>query len=174
MHQVAVAQIRALCRRQGPRTTIPLFLVDAGYDPVPLTLALAEEPVAILVRLRNDRCCFGEQVPRAQGERGAPRRQGAKCDGTNPATWPPPRDAYQTEDGQYGTVRVRAWARLHGRPTRQVGRDHGRQPLVAGTVVLVEVTRLPGRTRKPQGLWLWWAGPGSPDLALLWRAWVRR
>jgi len=176
MHQVAVAQIRALRRRQGPSASIPLFVFDAGYDPVPLTLALAEEPVAILVRMRNDRCFFGEPAPQptvGRG-RGAPRRHGAKFDCKNPATWPPPSDEYQTEDSQYGTVRVRAWVRLHGRPKRQVGRGHGRQPLVSGTVVLVEVSRLPGRTRKPQVLWLWWAGPGTPDLAVLWRAYVRR
>jgi hypothetical protein len=171
---VAVAQIRALRRRQGPRTSIPLFVFDAGYDPVPLTLALAEEPIAILVRMRNDRCFFGEPTPKTKGGRGAPRRHGAKFDCKNPATWPPPSDEYQTEDSQYGTVRVRAWARLHGRPKRQLGHGHERQPLVSGTVVVVEVSRLPGRTRKPQVLWLWWAGPGTPDLAVLWRAYVRR
>jgi hypothetical protein len=176
IHQVAVAQIRALCRRRGPRTAILLFVFDAGYDPVPLTLALAAEPVAILVRLRNDRCFFGEPVPKPTVGRsaGAPRRHGLKFACKDPATWPPPSDAYQTQDSQYGTVRVRAWARLHGRPKRQVGQGHGRQPLVSGTVVLVEVSRLPGRTRKPQVLWLWWAGPGTPDLAVLWRAYIRR
>lgn len=174
MHQVAVAQIRALRRRQGPRASIPLFVFAAGYDPVSLTLALADEPIAILVRMRNDRCCFGEPAPQPKGGRGAPRRHGAKFDCKHPATWPPPSDAYQTENSQYGAVRVRAWARLHGRPKRQVGRDQGRQPLVSGTVVLVEGSRLPGRVRKPQVLWLWWAGPGIPDLAMLWRADVRR
>jgi hypothetical protein len=40
--------------------------------------------------------------------------------------------------------------------------------------VRVEVNRLPARLYQPQLLWLWWAGPGSPDLDLLWRAYVRR
>jgi hypothetical protein len=43
----------------------------------------------------------------------------------------------------------------------------------------VHVTRLPGYTRKPQVLWLWWQpGPGAaaplPDLAFLWQAYARR
>jgi hypothetical protein len=45
---------------------------------------------------------------------------------------------------------------------------------VRGTVVLVEVNRLPARPYPPQRLWLWWAGAGTPDLDLLWRAYVRR
>ena len=43
-----------------------------------------------------------------------------------------------------------------------------------GTVVLVEVSRLPRQTREPQALWLWWHGSGSPDLGVLWRAYVHR
>ena len=46
--------------------------------------------------------------------------------------------------------------------------------LGAGRSSLVEVTRLPAQTREPQQLWLWWHGPGIPDLSTLWRAYVRR
>jgi len=45
---------------------------------------------------------------------------------------------------------------------------------VRGTLVRVRVTRLPTRTRPPKVLWLWWHGPGRPDLDLLWRAYIRR
>jgi len=48
------------------------------------------------------------------------------------------------------------------------------QPIVRGTVLLVEVSRLPRQTRKPRVLWLWWHGTGRPDLDVLWRAYVRR
>lgn len=33
---------------------------------------------------------------------------------------------------------------------------------------------MPARPYPPQMLWLWWAGPGTPDRDLLWRAYVRR
>ena len=33
---------------------------------------------------------------------------------------------------------------------------------------------MPGATRLPKQLWLWWAGPGTPDLDVLWRAYVHR
>jgi len=175
-HDVAVRQIRALLRRHGTSTVVPLFVFDAGYAPVPLTLALAKVPVAILVRMRSDRCFFGPPPHKAAVGRGLgpPFRHGAKFDCKQPATWPTPTAEHHEEDAQYGDVRVRCWAELHGRPKRQVGHGHGRQPVVPGTVVLVEVSRLPGHARAPQVLWLWWAGPGTPDLAVLWRAYVRR
>lgn len=48
--------------------------------------------------------------------------------------------------------------------------------VVEGTVVLVEVERLPRgeRRRKPKALWVWWHGEGEPNLDLLWRAYCRR
>jgi hypothetical protein len=45
---------------------------------------------------------------------------------------------------------------------------------VRGSVVLVEVGKLPRQTRKPKKLWLWWSGEGEADLDLLWRAYCRR
>jgi hypothetical protein len=49
---------------------------------------------------------------------------------------------------------------------------------VVGTLILVEVERLPRgeKRRKPRVLWLWWHGPEGtmPDLDLIWRAYVRR
>ena len=72
-------------------------------------------------------------------------------------------------------VRVRAWAGLHPKQQAHPGRGT-RKPrrIVRGTVVLVEVSRLPARPYPPQVLWFWWAGPGIPDVDLLWRAYVRR
>ena len=39
---------------------------------------------------------------------------------------------------------------------------------------MVEVQRLPRKTREPKALWLWWSGEGKPDLDLPWRAYCRR
>ena len=44
-----------------------------------------------------------------------------------------------------------------------------------GTVIRVQVEHLPGpRGRAVKTLWLWWAGPGTPDLDLCWRSYIRR
>jgi hypothetical protein len=72
-------------------------------------------------------------------------------------------------------VRVRTWARLHPKQRTHPGRGTRKtRPIVRGTIVLVEVSRLPARRGQPHRLWLWWAGAGAPDLDLLGRAYVRR
>jgi hypothetical protein len=58
--QTAAAQIHALLRRLGAGGPVPLFVFDAGYDSAQLTLDLAETRVAVLVRLRSDRCFYAD------------------------------------------------------------------------------------------------------------------
>ena len=166
-------QIKRLVARWSPGHAIPLFVFDAGYDPVQLTQGLGPTPAAILVRLRSDRCFYADPPP-YRGT-GRPRRHGPKSVCPDPTTWPAPTAVYQCDDPQYGQVQVRAWAGLH-----PVGQNHATRgtrqprPIVRGTLIRVEVSRLPRETRQPQVLWLWWHGPGTPDLAVVWRAYVRR
>jgi hypothetical protein len=128
------------------------------------------------VRLRSGRCFYADPPPAAPSPKGGrPRVHGAKFACANPATWPPPTAEHCGEDGQYGAVRVRAWGGLHPKQQAHPGRGTRKpRPVVRGTLVLVEVARLPRQTRAPRALWLWWAGPGAPDLDALWRAYVRR
>ena len=149
------------------RRRLRLGAVDAG---------LGRDPVAILVRLRADRCFYADPPPAIPSPTGGrPRKHGAKFACKDPTTWSPPTAEQLTQDEQYGTVRVRAWTRLHPKQQAHPGRGTRKpRPIVRGTVVLVEVSRLPARPYRPKVLWLWWAGPGEPDLDLLWRAYVRR
>lgn len=98
-----------------------------------------------------------------------------KC--SDSSTWPEPSTEYTCQDAGYGTVHVRAWAKMHPKVRAHEGRgSRGPLPVVVGTIVLVEVERLPRgeRRREPRILWLWWHGEGEPDLKLIWRAYVRR
>lgn len=173
---VAADQIAGIVGRLPAADPPPLFVFDAGYDPVQVTQALAATPAAILVRLRADRCFYADPPPPEPSPKGGrPRMHGAKFACKDRATWPPPSAEHATEDGRYGTVRVRAWADLHPKQQAHPGRGSRRtRPVVRGTLLLVEVQRLPRQTRPPRPLWLWWHGPGAPDLDLLWRAYVRR
>jgi hypothetical protein len=45
---------------------------------------------------------------------------------------------------------------------------------VRGTIIRVQVERVPARMRPPKVLWLWWSGPGPLDLDQAWRAYTRR
>ena len=48
-------------------------------------------------------------------------------------------------------------------------------PIVSGTVLRVQVEHLPRPTAGAvTTLWLWWTGPGTPDLDACWRAYVHR
>ncbi len=170
----AVEQVKALLARSPERGDDPLFVFDAGYDPVRLQRGLEGCGTQILVRLRAGRCFYADpEGPPAKT--GRPRRHGHKMDTKDSKTWPEPSSEYVCEDPGYGPVRVRSWSGLHPKtqehPTRGTRRP---RPIVRGTLVLVEVSRLPRPTREPRMLWMWWSGSGKPDLDLLWRAYVRR
>src|SRR5215217_6068394 len=144
-HTVAVEQIRALLTQEPGAETRPLFVFDAGYDSAHLTRALAETPVAILVRLRADRCFYADPLPAMPSPKGGrPRKHGAKFACKDPTTWPVPTAEQAIQDDQYGPVRVRAWAGLHPKQQNHSARGTRKtRPIVQGTVVLVEVSRLP-------------------------------
>jgi hypothetical protein len=175
-HTIAAEQIRALLERLPSDSPVPLCVFDAGYDPESLVRALGDldgERIAVLVRLRSGRCFYAD--PDRQPRTGRPRRHGRKFACADPATWWSPTAEHTEEHVQYERVRVRAWAGVHAKTQHHPERGSRRtKPIVAGTLVLVEVERLPRQTRIPKQLWLWWRGPGAPDLAVLWRAYVHR
>ena len=177
-HAVAAAQIWELLEHGPAEGPVPLCVFDAGYDPVTLARELADldgERVAVLVRLRSDRCFYADPAPPANPRVGRPRRHGQKFACADERTWWAPTAHLCEEHAQYGRVRVRAWAGVHAKTHNHPAKGSRRtKPLIRGTLVLVEVERLPRQTRIPKRLWLWWRGPGQPDLAVLWRAYVHR
>ncbi len=184
MNEVAVAQIQRVVARRPAADRLPLFVFDAGYDAVQLAqgLALAQggTRVAILVRLRSGRCFYADPPPyegTTSGRGGRPRRHGQKFTCAAPATWWAPTETYTTDDPAYGRVQVRAWAHVHGKVQAHAHRGtRGPAPLERGTLLLLQVERLPRQTRVPKDVWLWWQGPPGvvPDLALVWRASMHR
>jgi DDE superfamily endonuclease len=181
---VATEQVRSFLGRwsyeEGTAAT-PLFVFDAGYDPVKLQQGLEGcSSCQIRVRLRAGRRFYGDPSLCDPPEHiGRPRRHGPKMKCSDPSTWPEPSTEHRCEDAGYGSVRVRAWAKMHPKIHNHEGRGtRGPLPIVVGTLILVEVERLPRgeRRREPRILWLWWHGPQgtAPDLDLLWRSYVRR
>ena len=180
-NEVAAEQVKAFLRRSPENEEVaPLFVFDAGYDPVKVQQGLEGWPCQILVRLRAGRRFYADpSFAGPPAHTGRPRRHGPKMNCKDPSTWPEPSAEHACEDTGYGTVHVRAWAGLHPKVRAHEGRgSRGPLPVVRGTLVLVEVERLPRgeRRREPRVLWLWWHGPGkaAPNLDLLWRSYVRR
>jgi hypothetical protein len=174
---MATEQVRDLVRRLPAGAAAPLFVFDGGYDPVRLQKGLEECSAQILVRLHSGRTFYSDPLTPERRPVGRPFVHGEKFDLKDPDTWHEPKTEHISEDIGYGRVRVRAWSGLHPK-TRRAHERYGSESaaVVRGTVVLVEVEKLPRgeRRRKPKKLWLWWHGEGEPDLDLLWRGYVRR
>lgn len=176
-NNVAAEQTRALVRRLPEQDADPLFVFDAGYDPVRLQRRLGDCPAQLLVRLHSDRVFYADPEVLEKRPVGRPFRHGDRFDLKDSRTWTASTAEHSSEDPGYGSVRVRAWSGLHPK-TRRAGEryDSETAAVVKGTVILVEVERLPRgeKRRAPKKLWMWWVGVGEPDLELLWKSYVRR
>ena len=159
---------------------IPLYVLDAGYDEAPLTWDLRGhlDRVQVLVRLRSDRVLYRDPPPRVPGKAGRPRVHGSGSDRfecRSPATWGAPERELGLDEEKYGHVSVKSWNGLHPKLFCR-GRFAGfaKPPVIRCHLIRVTVTRLPNGRKVPGPLWLWWAGPGTPDLDLIWRAYLHR
>ena len=59
-NEVACGQVKVLLDRLGEAGSVPLFVFDAGYDPVKVQQGLEGSPCQILVRLRAGRRFYGD------------------------------------------------------------------------------------------------------------------
>jgi len=173
-HQTADDQIQQVMTLLHGTTT-PLFVFDGGYDPTRLAKLHHAEKIAVLVRVRRNRRFYFDVDDRPGPQGGRPRVHGARFSCQDETSWPAAHQEHLETTPAYGAVRVRAWSGLHvksGQDARPG--DNSAKTIYSGTVLLLEVSKLPRETRTPQAFWLWWRGPGLPDLALLWRAYTRR
>jgi hypothetical protein len=170
-----IDQVRRLAGLLGDEGSVPIFVFDAGYDPIAIGHGLAATRAEVLVRLRSDRV-FYTDPPARDGGRGRPSRHGHRFKLSDDASAPAPDGELTRSDPRYGNVRVRAWHGLHPKLSGR-GRwgSAGSPPIVRGTVIRVDVDHLPKATsRTDTTLWLWWSGPGEPDLEQCFRAYLHR
>src|SRR3954471_8598777 len=133
--RATAAQVRALAGRLARGPAVPLFVFDAGYAPIALTVDLSDLPRAILTRIRCDGVFYTAPAP-APGRSGRPPRHGARFLCADPTSWPAPDQTLQADDEQYGRVRVACWGGLHPKLAGR-GRwsDCAQPPIVTGTVI---------------------------------------
>jgi hypothetical protein len=174
-----VEQVRRLVGLLPDDRDVPLFVFDAGYDPIALGHDLGGVRCEVLCRIRDDRVFYADPPARANRppeSGGRPPRHGPRFQCSQPATWPEPTSSLTASDARYGTITVNAWHGLHPRLSgRGHWASHDSPPIVKGVVIRVEVEHLPKPTaRTKKTLWLWWSGPDQPDLHRCWRAYLRR
>ncbi|MGW7363153.1 NF041680 family putative transposase [Streptomyces sp. NPDC054841] len=183
--EVTAAQVRRVVEdlidmrrwQAGDRDILVVF--DAGYDAPRMAYLLEELPVEVLGRLRTDRV-MRKPVPVpwiSPPKGGRPPKHGKEFRFAKPDTWgAPDAETVQVTD-RYGTARAMAWDRIHPRlTTRSAWIDHtGELPVIEGTLIRLEVDRLPGG-HDPLPVWLWSSATGLADEAidLRWQAFLRR
>jgi DDE superfamily endonuclease len=180
---VTAAQVRDVVTRLAGaghwREGDPAILVvfDAGYDVTRLAWLLADLPVELAGRLRSDRVMHLPAPPRRPGTNGRPRKHGRELALSDPAACPDPQITTSTVTSRYGTATAAAWDRAHPRLThRAAWLDHdGDLPVIEGTLIRLQVDRLPG-DRDPKPVWLWWSRTGAApaDVDRCWQSFLRR
>ena len=130
-NEVAAEQVKTLLGRLGKQGSAPLFVFDAGYDPVKVQQGLEGCPCQILVRLRAGRHFYGEPgLSDPPAHVGRPRRHGPKMKGSDPVTWPEPSAEHHCEEVGYGSVRLLFSARECSSPS-MASTWHSRRPAFA-------------------------------------------
>jgi DDE superfamily endonuclease len=100
---VAAAQIGELVEHSPIDGPVPLCVFDAGYDRPSLACELAEldgQRIAVLVRLRSDRCFYADPVLAPGPKVGRPRKHGQKFACADAGTWWAPTDQHTEEHAQ--------------------------------------------------------------------------
>jgi len=180
---VTVAQIGAVVDRLAVAGVLagrpaPVFVFDSGYDLTRITHLADAHGVQVLGRVRSDRV-FYTPAPRRlrDGRPGRPKLHGNRFELSHPAGLPAAEETLLGHSPRYGAVTVSAWHGLHQKLSSQgAWKGHvGALPIVAGSVIRIQVERLPGN-RAPQDLWLWHTAPCGTvfDLDLLWKTYLRR
>lgn len=182
---VTVAQIASVLARLQAAGTLtgrpaPVFTFDSGYDLTRISYLADREGlgVQVLGRVRADRVFYGPAPRRLDvGRSGRPRKHGSRFELSRPGSLPPPDERLFGQNPRYGEVTVSAWHGLHQKLAKQAGWTGfvGVLPVVAGTVIRIQVQHLPG-DRAPDDVWLWHSAPPGTvfDLDLLWKTYLRR
>ena len=152
-------------RLDDTRWSCPLFVFDAGYDPIAVGYELTDVACEVLCRIHDDRVFHADPPPRTSSTMGRPSRHGTRFKCSDPQSWPDPATTLTSDDSRYGTVTVNVWHDLHPKLlrghwtnfSRTTNRARQRDPCRS---------RAPPQThrRNKKTLWLHWSGPDPPDL----------
>ena len=152
------------------------FVFDAEYDLMAISYRWADR-AHVVGRLRSNQVFHADPEPEpGPARRGRRRVHGARIKLNDPGTLGSPDRRVEVDSPRYGRVVLSAWDHRHRRLTREGFWDaHPRPlPIVRGSVVRVELARLPGGGVPEGPMWLWHAGPAPLDLVTVFAAYQRR
>ncbi|MFC5289843.1 hypothetical protein ACFPM7_22545 [Actinokineospora guangxiensis] len=127
--------------------------------------------------MRSDRILHRSAPTPAVGAMGWPRRHGDEFAFGDLATWGEPDVIAEITTRLNGPTLIRAWDRLHPRLKYRIawaGHD-GTLPIIEGTVIRLQVDRLPSGSI-PKAVWLWHSAASlhQDQVDLAWQAFLRR
>ena len=160
---IGVAQLQAVLPKVRRGGAQPVVLLDRRYSNAPWVTASAELPTDQLIRARADQVLY--RVPPAPtGKRGAPRKDGARFQGSEETTHGLPAADWIGVDAKAQSVQVSCWPGLHLRKARSV------------TITAVRIIRsgARGTKRDPREAWFWWLGGSLPPMEELAGLYPRR
>lgn len=176
IHRVVTALNTAGHHRAGdPKIVV---VCDAGYNVHRLAWLLSDLPVTIVGRVRSDRVFHAPPGRRKGPTKGRPPRHGDRLVLRDHTTHPSGALRTVNHTIRYGQAEAVAFARMHPRLDARSGwhRHDGPLPIIEGTVIGLEVERLPGE-RDPKPVWLWASEPVPADAAEVdhwWSLYLRR
>lgn len=141
----------------------PVLVADGHYGTAVWLAATAALPCDQLLRAKRTAVLYRSAPPRT-GRRGAPKKDGPRFQGSDPATHGPPDAAWRGTDARGQTVEVACWGGLHLKA-------HRGAPVVAIRIVRAAAA---GTKRDPREAWFWWLGGALPPLAELPTLYARR
>jgi hypothetical protein len=160
---IGVEQLSTILPLLLPCCGRPILVLDRHYSSAPWVLLTVALPTDQLIRARRDRVLY-RPPPERSGKRGAPRKDGARFQGSAPTTHGTPDADWSASDAQGRPVQVTVWGDLHLRQARTV------------SISIVRIIRTQARQTKrdPRESWFWWLGGALPPLAELARLYPRR
>ncbi|CAL9656825.1 hypothetical protein SUDANB150_06793 [Streptomyces sp. enrichment culture] len=171
--EVTAAQLRHVVRD----------LIEMGrwhFDDRDILIVFDGLPIEVLGRMRSDRVMRRpapslKEYALSYPQGGRPPKHGKELRFAKPETWGGPNAATLQVTDRYSTARAMAWDRMHPRlTTRSAWIDHtGELPIIEGTLIRLQVDRLPGGG-DPIPLWLWSSATGlsGEDVDVRWQAFL--
>jgi hypothetical protein len=157
---IGVEQLRAVLPLLPRR---PLLVADGHYGTASWVRAAAGLPCDQLLRAKRTAVLYRPAPPRT-GKRGAPKKDGPRFKGSDPATHGAPDGQWRGADARGQAVEVACWANLHLKARRDV-------PITAIRILRAGAA---GTKRDPRESWFWWLGEGLPPLPALPGLYARR
>ena len=141
----------------------PVLVADGHYGTAAWVQATAALPCDQLLRAKRTAVLHRPAPPRT-GKRGAPKKDGPRFQGSDPASHGEPDAQWQGTDARGHEVSVACWGGLHLKACRAV-------PITAVRIVRAGAA---DTKRDPREAWFWWLGDALPPLATLPQLYGRR